>query len=355
MPPRWASRLGVLLLVLGGCSKLATPQGAPVAETPPAPTKRAEARPATAAKDDKAVVATGRSDLVPAGSAGDGVVAEASLGVTDVGVFGDLDGRVQLPAPQAADELLLDEGRRLLTAYAGAYPLKVYPVGAGEELSVGATRLRLRAGDVEELRGLLGRVVLRHLPPGQAPPPGDADGDGIADPLDLRIGAEKAALNGASYSDAYFSMPFPGGDPPRDRGACVDVIVRAARNAGFDLQAALQRDIAGAKSLYGVERPDANIDHRRVRVVIRYFERHWRAHSAALDDAADPLRPGDVVFLDTFPDRPGPDHVGVLVEARGKSGHPLVINNWTTGYTTRAMDLLGFVPVTHRFRFPSKH
>ncbi len=276
------------------------------------------------------------------------------MGVVDVGVFGDLDPRVQLPAPLGADGLLLDEERQLLTAYAGGHPLKIYPVGAGSELRVAATHLKLRPGDVAELRALAAQVTLRRLAPGHAPPPGDADGDGIADPLDLRIGAEKAALNGASYSDAYFSMPFPGGDAPRNRGACVDVIVRAARNAGFDLQSALQRDLAGAKSVYGVERADTNIDHRRVRVVIRYFERHWRSRSTALDDAADPLRPGDVVFLDTFPNRPGPDHVGVLAETQGKSGHPLVINNWTTGYTTRAMDLLGFVPVTHRFRFPSK-
>jgi hypothetical protein len=276
------------------------------------------------------------------------------LGAADVGVFGDLDARVQLPPPAGVDLLLLDAARKLLTAYAGAHPLKVYPLGAGTELRIGSTPLRLRPGDARELSTLSAQTTLRHLPRGHEPPPGDADGDGIADPLDLRIGAEKAALNGASYSDAYFNMPFPGGDAPRNRGACVDVVVRAARNAGLDLQVELHRDLSSAREVYGVERADTNIDHRRVRVVIRYFERHWLAQSRSLDDPADPPRPGDVVFLDTFPNRPGPDHVGVLAETRGKSGHPLVINNWTTGYTTRAMDLLGFVPVTHRFRFPSK-
>ncbi len=278
---------------------------------------------------------------------------EPALGVTDRGVFGDLDARVQLPPPRSVATLLLDEARGLLTAYSGGHPSKVYPVGKGKQLSVAGTTLSVRPGDHAELAAVAASAKLKRLAPGQAPPPGDADGDGIADPLDLRIGAAKAALNGASYSDAYFSMPFPGGDAPRNRGACVDVVVRASRNAGLDLQAEVQRDIASAKKFYGVTRRDTSIDHRRVRVVIRYFERHWPARSTALDDPADPLLPGDVVFLDTFPNRPGPDHVGVVSETRGKSGHPLIINNWTTGYTTRAMDLLSFVPVTHRFRFPS--
>ncbi len=279
---------------------------------------------------------------------------EPALGVTDRGVFGDLDARVQLPAPRAVTRLVLDKGRGLLTAYSEEHPRKVYPIGKGTQLTIAGTSVRVRPGDRAELAREAASAKLTTLAPGQAPPPGDADGDGIADPLDLRIGAAKAALNGASYSDAYFSMPFPGGDAPRNRGACVDVIVRASRNAGLDLQAEVQRDIANAKKLYGVTRADASIDHRRVRVVIRYFERHWPARSTALDDPVDPLLPGDIVFLDTFPNRPGPDHVGVVSESRGKSGHPLIINNWTTGYTTRAMDLLSFVPVTHRFRFPSR-
>jgi len=91
-----------------------------------------------------------------------------------------------------------------------------------------------------------------------------------------------------------------------------------------------------------------------VRNAIVYFGRHWDQRSSALSDVEDPLRPGDVVFLDTFPNRPGPDHVGILAQATGKSGHPLVINLWTFGYETQAMDLLEFVPVTHRFRFPSR-
>lgn len=282
--------------------------------------------------------------------------SESSLGVVDLGVYSDLDARVQLPPPASGVPLtgVIDSRHSTLVVYANGWPHKVYPLGGPAELLVGSERLALRAGDRSELSGRLAPGSLRHLGPLEQAPPGDRDDDGIPDPLDLLLGAKKTVLDGASYDDAYFSLKYPGGDPPRDRGACVDVIVRAARNAGVDLQQAVIEDERRAGASYGVTRPDSNIDHRRVRNAIVFFQRHWDARSALLDDAADPLRPGDVVFLDTFPSRPGPDHVGVLAQETGESGRPLVINLWTFGYTTQAMDLLAFVPVTHRFRFPSR-
>ena len=125
-----------------------------------------------------------------------------------------------------------------------------------------------------------------------------------------------------------------------------DVVVRAVRNAGGDLQAEIQRDIRGRGSAYPfVSKPDSNIDHRRVRTALVYFQGHWQLLS---ERAA--LQPGDVVFFDTLP-KPGPDHVGIVTAEVSDSGAPLIINNWTDGYTTQKMDLLATVPVTHRFRY----
>ncbi len=95
---------------------------------------------------------------------------------------------------------------------------------------------------------------------------------------------------------------------------------------------------------------DPAIDQRRVGTLLPYFLRHWQRHTTRLDDPDDPLRPGDVVLLDTFPDRPGPDHVGVVSDRVGESGYLVVINNWTDGTVTKEMDLLGWVPVLYRFR-----
>lgn len=276
------------------------------------------------------------------------VPAEPSLGVSDLGVYADLDAKVQLAAPSEKSlEALVDSRHSLLVVYADGWPRKVYPLGAGADLEA-----RLRPGDRAELAGRIRET--RELLANESPPPGDRDGDGIPDPLDVLIGAKKTVLDGASYDDGYFVLGYPNGDPPRNKGACVDVVVRAARNAGIDIQSELFEDARGALSVYGLSKPDRNIDHRRVRSAIVYFRRHWEARSVSYEDPKDPVRPGDVVFLDTFENRPGPDHVGVASDTAGESGHPLLINLWTFGYNTQPMDLLGTVPVTHRFRFPSK-
>jgi uncharacterized protein YijF (DUF1287 family) len=291
-----------------------------------------------------------------AGSAGG--ARETSLGVVDRGIFSDLDAQVQIELPadrsRGAASAVVDRGRKLLVLYQRGWPVKVYPLGGPAELAVGPVRLALRPGDRAELAPLLDPARVRELAAGQAPP-GDADGDGIPDPLDLLLGGHKNRLNAAPYTGGYTLIDYPGGDVPRDTGVCTDVIVRAARNAGLDLQVEVQREIRAAPRAFPmVKRPNANIDHRRVKTLLPYFERRWDRRRAALDDPADPLRPGDVVFMDTFASRPGPDHIGVVSDRRGPSGMPLVINSWTDGFRASEMDLLPVVPVTHRFRFPSR-
>ena len=202
------------------------------------------------------------------------------------------------------------------------------------------------------------RTELRALCPGRsAGPELDTDRDGIADPLDVARGARKAALNGAAYQSSYLTLPYPGGDVPRSIGVCTDVIVRAMRNAGIDLQKEQREDIVRRPRSYPwIARPDSSIDHRRVRNLLPLFEQRFESRSAlpAITDA-DPQgyadwKPGDIVFLDTFPDRPGVEHVGVVSERFASDHRPMIINNWTDGYHTQDMDLLSFVKPVKRFR-----
>jgi len=267
----------------------------------------------------------------------------------DKGVFADLTPKTSLAIPpwipKASPRLVRAPEAPVATLVLADHPVKSYPLVDGD----------LRRGDVAELRAHLGQ-----LPPVEAAPSGrlwrDADGDGIPDSVDVMIGARKVALNGAAYTERYERIGYPGGDVGRERGVCTDVIVRALRNAGHDLQRLIIGDMKRRPRPYGLPQdkgPNKNVDHRRVRRQIVYFRRHHRALPTTFDanaEGRDTWLPGDIVFLDTFPHKSGPDHIGLVSDRVDAEGRPLIINNWTTGWTTKDMALLGDIPVTHRFR-----
>ncbi len=182
----------------------------------------------------------------------------------------------------------------------------------------------------------------------------DLDGDGIGDLLDITRGARKTVITAAAYRSAYVTLPYPGGDVPRTMGVCTDVIVRALRNAGIDPQKLVHEDIVQRPAAYPwVKRPDTSIDHRRVRNLMPLFESRWQSRSTGDDKDWRDFSAGDVVFLDTFPDRYGTEHVGIVSE-KTTDGRPLIVNNWTDGYRTSDMDLLTFVRVTKRYRIVAR-
>ncbi len=181
-------------------------------------------------------------------------------------------------------------------------------------------------------------------------PNDDLDGDGIPNSLDILLGAKKAVLLASPYVETYRVLAYPNGDMPRGEGVCTDVIVRALRNAGYDLQSLIQTDRRAAPAAYpAITKPDRNIDHRRVRNLIVYFRRHVPVVPVKKDTTAASYHPGDIVFFDTLGDS-RPDHVGIVSDSLGPSKLPLVVNSWTTGYVTGEMDLLGSVRVTDHFR-----
>jgi uncharacterized protein YijF (DUF1287 family) len=134
-------------------------------------------------------------------------------------------------------------------------------------------------------------------------------------------------------------ISYPDGDIAKRWAVCTDIVIRALRHAGLDLQALVQEDIAFDRAAYRrqVRRPNPNIDHRRTRTLRVYFQRHLIAlpHDKR-------FQPGDIVLMNTGIDNGTAfDHIGILDETRDAQGLPKVINIWTVGHHTASMDLLG--------------
>jgi hypothetical protein len=164
--------------------------------------------------------------------------------------------------------------------------------------------------------------------------------------LTARREAEKAT----PYQGGYHRIKYPGGDVPTG-GVCTDLVVRAFRGAGLDLQRLVHEDMrahfAAYPRLWGAARPDPNIDHRRVPNLIRFFERRgaWLAKGTAGPEAAG-WQPGDVVFWD-LPN--GLKHCGIVSDRKGASGLPLVIHNLSRAAEE---DCLASWKITGHARYP---
>lgn len=149
------------------------------------------------------------------------------------------------------------------------------------------------------------------------------------------------------YDGSYVRLSYPGGDVPADRGVCTDVVIRAYRALGIDLQQRVHEDMRAHfdayPALWGLRRPDRNIDHRRVPNLARYFERHDAA-LAVSTDAAD-YRPGDLVSWRLPGNLP---HIG-LVSDRRHEGRPLIVHN--VGAGVQIEDVLFAWPITGHYRY----
>ena len=147
------------------------------------------------------------------------------------------------------------------------------------------------------------------------------------------------------YDPAYIRLAYPGGDVPRETGVCIDVVVRAYRDAfGFDFQTAIHEDMRAHFPLYprtwGLSRPDRNIDHRRVPNLEAWLSRH------ASELPAEDSKAGDILTCRVDASLP---HIAIISDKTTAWGEPLVIHN--IGLGAREERLIGRFGHERRFRF----
>ncbi|MEZ5485141.1 MAG: DUF1287 domain-containing protein [Lysobacteraceae bacterium] len=148
------------------------------------------------------------------------------------------------------------------------------------------------------------------------------------------------------YDGSYQRLEYPGGDVAEDRGVCTDVVIRAMRAAGVDLQQQVHEDMkahfADYPAIWGLSKPDSNIDHRRVPNLETFFKRAGKAIRVGDDPAS--YRVGDIVSW-RLPN--GLPHIGIVSDRRSGDGlRPLIIHN--VGAGTQVEDVLfAWTPVGH--------
>ncbi|MEL6360374.1 MAG: DUF1287 domain-containing protein [Pseudomonadota bacterium] len=152
------------------------------------------------------------------------------------------------------------------------------------------------------------------------------------------------------YDSAYVRLAYPGGDVPKDRGVCSDVVVRSLRVVGIDLQKVIHEDMARHFNQYpkiwGATGPDHNIDHRRVPNIERYLTREGKA--LAVSNRSVDFKPGDIVAWNLRGDAGYLAHIGIVSDVEGPSGALMVVHNIGNG--PELEDVLFLWPMTGHYR-----
>ncbi len=189
------------------------------------------------------------------------------------------------------------------------------------------------------------RILLEEA--GAPSPQAEISTDPVAPtPGALVEGARLSVRDTLEYDSSYRILSYPGGDLGRDRGSAVDVLIRAYRHLGIDLQERVHEDILAAVPDYGIETPDTHIDHRRIRNLETFFERH--GERLPLGPNAD-WQSGDLVFW-AMDGRRQPDHVGIVSDLRSSANRPMVIHH-PEGTTPREQDVLFAWTVRGHYRW----
>ena len=174
----------------------------------------------------------------------------------------------------------------------------------------------------------------------------------LLDPLKISDSAIELTNKSVIYNGDYYSIPYPNGDVPDGIGVCTDVVIRTYRSVGLDLQKEVHEDMEANFELYpkiwGLSKPDSNIDHRRVPNLMTYFKRQG-AEIPITDKGKDYL-PGDIVSWNLGG---GLTHIGVVVNKKSNDNKRfMIVHNIGGGQVLE--DCLFNYTITGHYRFLKK-
>lgn len=135
------------------------------------------------------------------------------------------------------------------------------------------------------------------------------------------------------YDPSYFGIKYPNGDIPKNKGVCTDVIIRAYRKLGIDLQKKVHEDMKSHFYKYpnlkkwGMTKTDTNIDHRRVPNLEIFFER--KGTKLTVSKNASEYKTGEIVTWLINNKLP---HIGIVTNRKSKDGkRNLIVHNVGNG------------------------
>lgn len=134
------------------------------------------------------------------------------------------------------------------------------------------------------------------------------------------------------YDPNYYSIPYPNGDVASNIGVCTDVVIRAYRKHGIDLQKEVHLDMKSNFGLYpkiwGLNRTDTNIDHRRVPNLMVFFSRFGKIKK--ISSNPNDYLPGDIVCWDLNGNNK--THIGIVSNKKSRDGKRfLIVHNVGAG------------------------
>ncbi|WP_396154647.1 DUF1287 domain-containing protein [Flavobacterium macrobrachii] len=128
------------------------------------------------------------------------------------------------------------------------------------------------------------------------------------------------------YTPDYVSIKYPNGDVPAKTGVCSDVVIRAYRKLGIDLQKEVHEDMKANFSKYptkwGLKKTDTNIDHRRVPNLEVFFER--KGKKLPISKNASDYKTGEMVTWMIGGKLP---HIGIVTHKKSSNGNPMIVHN----------------------------